>query len=501
MPFVVDSGSATAAQHESNHLYAELVQVLSKLKIPLLPGREIEEIDQAPAIDVVVEGEIVEETETSRSLLQEERSIGLLEEAVAERLKGSDDPQQLEASPVRLLAPGDKIQLKVGDEAITSDWATFPEALKLLPPEKVIEVIQAVEQPESTTVNQISSSLDVSKDSGEAVDPIHFIVNGVPQFQRSESGEISLNNLHPVAVSVQSETAERQVNQTATVQSISETLDTPTEPQTSEAEAVVFPRTSAISDSTAQDRQAVAMEAPQAEAAKIPPVIAIESIHSSESEPLENQHSEAASTSSFTPAELASEEINHEPENQLLPLGEIERVTGQEIGSGPLHNQVIQQSPSMTAHRNASGQFTATQSIKAHVEATEDEVETEAILQAENQEQQPANVSLPIEVIDLSPGDQSIFASLDSFFQRNQAEIELPISDRNWRVAIQPQDNGGFVATSEDGRALSFSGENATGDPSLVISVSELAQKAIEAALVYNASCQAVETCEDIERA
>lgn len=552
MPFVVESSSATAAQHESDRLYAELVQVLSRLKIPALPEHSIEDIDQAsPSIDTV-DGEIVADIEKSQPLQLEDSSAKpiLPEEKLAGRLRGGDDPQLLEVRPIRLLAPSDEIRLEVGDETIKSGWAAFPEALKQLPQHKITDVCQAVKQPGNMASEQISNFDHSSGDSVDAVDPINLTVNGVLQFQRSESSEIALNNLYPAVVAVQAETAENQTNQPATVQQkIVEASDTLTEPKTIDVEAVVLPTIpEAISISIPQDEligaavdnafecsdsaaspliiepensqqlqplkeamsadqltqnlQEVAVEAPKVKAEIIPPMFPIDNTRSLETEPPESRPFAETVTPSFTTAEFPSEEINYEPENQLLPLGEIERVTGQEIGSGPLHNQIIQQSPSMTAHRNASGQFTATQSIKAHVEATEDEVETEAILQTENlqvenQEEQPVNVGLPIQPIGLSAGDRSTFGRLDSFLQHNQDLVEGAISDRTSGVVIQSQDNGGFVATNADGQILSFDGNHATGDSGLIRGVSELAQKTISAALAYNA--QAAQRSEDIE--
>lgn len=531
MPFVVDSGSATAIQHSVDHLYAELARVLSSLEIPSFAERfPIEEFEENPPEIETVDGEIVEkdqalklEGDSSSPLLLEAEENQALElegnapiqilpgEELAGHLKGSNYPQLGEASPVRLLAPGDEIRLEVGDETIASQWATFPEALKQLPPQKIIEVCQAVEQPENTTPDQINP---LTNDSVHSVDSINLTVNGISQFQRDESGAIALNNLYPAVASVQAEAAENQaavepetavlstdfsttleINQDKTgsaAVSSDQFLDTAV-PSTSgeqveqeSSDALLQPLDQSLEQVLpAQNVEGSAIETIKTDISNTP-VIPNNLAQAISDLPEVQSSKNGVSGEAFGLPEFTVEEVNHEPESQLLPLGEIERVTGQELVSGSLQAQVSQQCPSMTAHRNALGQFTATQSIKAHVEATEDKVETAMIQQAETQ-------------IDLSLTEQATFESLDSFLQQNRDVVEGEISDRASGMVIQSQDNGGFVATNADGQTLSFDGNQATGDTNLVTDVIRLVQKTIEAALAHNASCQA-ETCEDIER-
>lgn len=139
-----------------------------------------------------------------------------------------------------------------------------------------------------------------------------------------------------------------------------------------------------------------------------------------------------------------------QPTTELRPAGEVESLTGQQLGDlSTLHNEVLHHAPSIRVERDQYGNIKGSTAIRAVVEPTEDEVEADAEYRAEHP---------------LTPEAKAIVAQLRNHFeQTGEQELagkrDYDIQTDGDHLLFIPRENPAETVTIQGDQATSISSE------------------------------------------
>ncbi len=147
---------------------------------------------------------------------------------------------------------------------------------------------------------------------------------------------------------------------------------------------------------------------------------------------------------------IATEICEQQPVTELRPVGEVEALTGQQLGDvSTLHSEVLNTAPSIQVERDQYGNIKGSTAIRAVVEPTEDKLEADAEYRIEHP---------------LTPEAKAIVTQLHDYFERT-GEQELAgkqdydiQADRD-RILFIPKDNSAETVAIQGDQATSTSSE------------------------------------------
>lgn len=504
----MDAGAAHRVQHDVNQVYEAIARLLSKIHLE----NSWQQPDAIPRIDIEVE-------EGQKQPVLEGELIPLLSGQEAyPALEGQPDQLQLEgrefaALPYRDLKPlplsprpplnldpaEASVLIQLGDAVIERPLKLLPQALEELQPEQIASLRQSLEHPVGST-QPLPSDLENTSARIE--------VEGVERLAIAD-GLVKVNDLYPAMVGIQAEAiAAGEVNATSEqVEDLARYLldhhapeqvngqrslvvlgnqqqvmvaehpeqgiildfdDLRSNPEKSSTEQFIDLNTAyqLLHKELEQQTQpplnvkaelVVVSDSPELKPDVVRPA---EVVHSPPDSYFKQPEKEA------TPQHYAGEGIPHLPEMQLRPISEVEATTGQQLGNvEALHQEVLSQSPVVLVSVDDLGRPMVTSSVVAHVEVTEDEVETEAIEQ---------NVKASIQ--ENQNMDLAVLDQLQTFFDETGVrELESPETG----MVIQPQESG-LVANTPKGHVLVSDGDRVQTNftPIEIQQLGEMAQEA-----------------------
>ncbi len=504
----IDAGAAHRVQHDVNQVYEAIARLLSKIHLE----NSWQQPDAIPRIDIEVE-------EGQKQPVLEGELIPLLSGQEAyPALEGQADPLQLEgkdfaALPYRDLEPlplsprpplnldpaEASILIQLGDAVIERPLKLLPQALEDLQPEQIASLRQSLEHPVGSTqplppdlgnsaarieiegierlaiadgqvkVNDLYLEIvgiqaeaiatgEVNAAPEQVEDLAHYLLDHyAPEQTDGQRSLVVLGNQQQVMVAEHPEqgiildfddlrsnpeqsSTEQSVDLNAAYQLLHKKLEQQTQPPlNTKAELVV------VSDS------------PELKPDGVKPAGVVHSPPDSDFEQLDKTE---ASQHSLV------EGIVRQPEMQLRPISEVEATTGQQLGNiEALHQEVLSESPVVLVSVDDLGRPMVTSSVVAHVEVTEDEVETEEIEQ---------NVEADIQ--ENQNMDLAVLDQLQTFFdQTGVRELESPETG----MVIQPQESG-LVASTPNGHVLVSNGDRVQTNftPPEIQQLGEMAQEA-----------------------
>ncbi len=176
------------------------------------------------------------------------------------------------------------------------------------------------------------------------------------------------------------------------------------------------------------------------------------------------------------PDSQTTTEINDQPVTELCPVGEVESLTGQEIGDlSALHNEVVHQAPSIRVERDQYGNIKGSTAIRAVVEPTEDKLEADAEYRVEHP---------------LTPEAKLVVAQLHDYFERT-GEKELA-GRQDYDIQVD-SDRILFIPKNSSAETVTVQGEQAISTSS-----ARIEHLMVRFAAAYE-SLQAIEPSHDIE--
>ncbi len=504
----MDAGAAHRVQHDVNQLYEAIARLLSKIHLE----NSWQQPDAIPRIDIEVE-------EGQKQPVLEGELIPLLSGQEAyPALEGQPDQLQLEgrefaALPYRDLEPlplsprpplnldpaEASILIQLGDAVIERPLKLLPQALEELQPEQIVSLSQSLEHP-------VGSTQPLPPDLGNSAARIE--IEGIERFAIAD-GQVNVNDLYPEIVGIQAEAiAAGEVKVTPEqVEDLARYLLDHYAPEQMDGQRNLLVlgnqqqvmvaehpeqgiildfddlRSNPTQSSTKQfvdlntayqllhkelEQQTqpplnikaelvVVSDSPELKPDGVKPVGVV---HSPPDSDFEQPDKTEASQHSLVEGKL------HQPELQLRPISEVEAITGQQLGNiEALHQEVLSESPVVLVSVDDLGRPMVTSSVVAHVEVTEDEVETEEIEQTIDAGIQE-NQNMDLAVLD----------QLQTFFDQTGArELESPETG----MVIQPQESG-LVANTPNGHVLVSDGDRVQTNftPIEIQQLGEMAQEA-----------------------
>jgi len=504
----IDAGAAHRVQHDVNQVYEAIARLLSKIHLE----NSWQQPDAIPRIDIEVE-------EGQKQPVLEGELIPLLSGQEAyPALEGQPDPLQLEgrdfaALPYRDLEPlalspqpplnldpaEASVLIQLGDAVIERPLKLLPQALEELQPEQIASLRQSLEHPVGST-QPLPADLENTSARIE--------VEGVERLVIAD-GQVNVNDLYPEIVGIQAEAiAAGKVNATPEqVEDLARYLLDHHAPEQADGQrslvvlgnqqqvtVTLHPEPEIILDfedfrsnpeefSTDQPvdlntayqllhkeleqqaqlpfnvepEPAANLNVSELEPDSVKPV---DVVHSPPDSDFEQPEKEA--TAQHYPVEA----MTHPPEMQLRPISEVEATTGQQLGNiEALHHEVLSESPVVLVSVDDLGRPMVTSSVVAHVEVTEDEVETEEIEQTVN-----------AGIVENQNMDLAVLDQLQTFFDQTGVR-ELESSETG--MVIQSQESG-LVANTPNGHVLVSNGDRVQTNftPIEIQQLDEMAQEA-----------------------
>jgi hypothetical protein len=504
----IDAGAAHRIQHDINQVYEAIARLLVKIHLESC----LQQPEVVPQVDV--EGE-------------EEQKQALLKEHPTPALRGQPTPLILEGQPERLrlegrdfaalpyrdleplplfprspltLDPAEAtVLVQLGDAVIERPLKLLPEALEEFQPAQIASLRQALEYPVGL------------KRSLPADIPIRIEVERIERFSIAD-GQIEVNDLYPQIVNIQAE-AIATGRESATPEQVEDLsrylLQRYTSEQIDEQHSFMIRNPQQIIV-TEHPEQGIVLDFGdhQTNLKQLPadPTTDLNTVYQLLHEELERQEQQSTLKSKTEQAAVSespeiqsnsvkSAEGDHtglnldslllypkgdsqqhlpegtarQPEMQLRPISEVEATTGQQLGNvEALHHEVLSEAPVVLVSVDDLGRPMVTNSVVAHVEVTEDEVETEKIEQAvELSIQEEQRMDLPA------------LNQLRFFFDQTGArELESPETG----MVIQPQ-AASLVASTPEGRVLILNGDRVQTNftPTEIQQLGEMAQEAARA--------------------
>jgi hypothetical protein len=527
----IDAGAAHRVQHDVNQVYEAIARLLSKIHLE----NSWHQPDVIPRIDIeveegqkqpVLEGELI-------PLLSGQEAYPALEGQPDQlQLEGRDfaalpyrdlEPLTLPSRPPLNLDPDEaSVLIQLGDAVIERPLKLLPHALEELQPEQIAALRQGLERPVDST-----QPLPVNLENTAA----RIEIEGIERFAIAE-GQINVNDLYPEIVGIQAEEiAAGEVNATPEqVENLARYLLDHHAPEQADGQRSLVvlgnqqqitvaehPEQGMILDfddlrsnpeqfSTEQSvdlntayqllykeleqqtqpplnikaELVVVSDSPELEPDVVKPA---EVVHSTPDSDFEQPDKTEASLHSLAEGKV------HQPEMQLRPISEVEAITGQQLGNvEALHHEVLSESPVVLVSVDDLGRPMVTSSVIAHVEVTEDEVETEEIEQTVN-----------AGIVENQNMDLAVLDQLQTFFdQTGVRELESPETG----MVIQSQESG-LVANTPNGHVLVSDGDRVQTNftPIEIQQLGEMAQEATLALAANEISSGAVQHFnQEIER-
>lgn len=504
----IDAGAAHRVQHDINQVYEAIARLLSKIHLE----NSWQQPDAIPRIDIEVEEgqkQPVLEGELIPLLGGQEAYPALEEQPERLQLEGRDfaalpyrdlEPLPLPPRPPLNLDPAEaSVLIQLGDAAIERPLKLLPQALEELQPGQIASLRQTLEHPVGSTQ---PLPADLEKTS------VRIEVEEIERFAIAD-GQVKINDLYPEIVGIQVQAiAAGNVNATpGQVEDLARYLlehhtpekadgrrslvvlgkqqqitvaehpeqgiildfeDLRSNPEQFSTEQLVDLNTAyqLLHKELEQRTQTplnikaelvVVSDSPELEPDVVKPA---EVVHSTPDSDFEQPDKTEASQHSLV------EGIVHQPEMQLRPISEVEATTGQQLGNiEALHQEVLSESPVVLVSVDDLGRPMVTSSVVAHVEVTEDEVETEEIEQTVN-----------AGIVENQNMDLAVLDQLQTFFdQTGVRELESPETG----MVVQPQESG-LVANTPNGHVLVANGDRVQTNftPIEIQQLGEIAQEA-----------------------
>lgn len=488
----IDAGAAHRVQHDINQVYEAIARLLSKIHLE----NSWQQPDAIPRIDIeveegqkqaVLEGELI-------PLLSGQEAYPLLEGQPDQlQLEGRDfaalpyrdlEPLALPPQPPLNLDPAEaSVLIQLGNAVIERPLKLLPQALEELQPEQIASLKQTLEHPVGSTRPLPADLENISA---------RIEVEGIERLAIAE-GQVNVNDLYPEMVGIQAE-AIAASKENATPKQVEDLarylLEHHTPEQVDGQHSLVVLGNQQQIMVIEHPEQGLVLEfedfrnpleqSPTNQPADLN--TAYQLLHKEleqQTQPSFNVKPELAvisgspevQTNSAEPIEAA--DIILQPEMQLRPISEVEATTGQQLGNvEALHHEVLSESPVVLVSVDDLGRPMVTSSVAAHVEVTEDEVETEEIEQTVSAGIQE-NQNMDLAVLD----------QLQTFFdQTGVRELESPETG----MVIQPQESG-LVASTPNGHVLISDGDRVQTNFT-PIEIGQLVEMAQEATLALAAN-------------
>lgn len=432
-----DAGAAHRVQHDINQLCEAIARLLSKIHL----DRALQQQTAMPRIDIEVEEgqkQKLLEGQPAPALSGQRIPLALAGQLEWLRLEGRDfaalpyrdlEPLPLSPRPHLNLNPDEApVLIQLGDAVIERPLRLLPQAIEELPPGQIATLGQTLKYPPGTErlIDKTSARIEIE---------------GIERFAVVD-GQVQVNSLYPEVVTIQAEAIARG-KENVTLEQVEDLcrymLHYYAPEQTNGQRSLVCSGDYQAIKMTLHPKQGIILDLEEVQqqdvSAQVPtdPKADLNMVYQLLHKELERQQS-------------LSMELLRQPEMQLRPISEVEAITGQQLGNiESLHHEVLSEAPVVLVSVDDLGRPMVTSSVVAHVEVTEDEVETEEIgrtVKSGIQEEQK---------IDFSALDQ-----LQSFFDQTGAR-EMESSETG--MVIQPQKDG-LVARAPDGHVLILDGEH-----------------------------------------